>query len=262
MPNIMATEIIRAIDDALDTLPDNSAHSVQRHYLKRMRIDFLAREAQRASNPEQLVLRLRFTDAEKKTLRGDGAKIYRLMGTTIGDQKEIQREREKPSFWYIVEGGDRLPELLTFPSLPVEAAIFPDPERFFVPDSFNKPVEAQERLAKADAKVFLGERLGLQEVTFIIPEEAATLTELTFRYLDETGVWLFGREYASAQGLDWVGGRTKNPTNVTGSRVADVGYANPGRGLYLEDWDHRYGLSHIGVVRLAVPVNLLGTVIY
>lgn len=87
---------------------------------------------------ETVSLREAFSDEEKRVLKEDGAVIYALTGTTIPAQRELQAKKGKPSFWYVVEAGDRL---LALPSRKIEVAIFPDPQRFFVPDSFGKDTD-------------------------------------------------------------------------------------------------------------------------
>src|SRR3990167_3241852 len=83
--------------------------------------------------PEQLVIRERFTDDEKEALKSDGAVIYELQGETIIREKESQKAKGKPSFYFLVEAGERL---LARPTRQIEVAIYPAPERFFVPNSF------------------------------------------------------------------------------------------------------------------------------
>lgn len=172
------------------------------------------------ATPGQLVLRPRFSDLERSRLLDECASIYLLSGTTIPQQREAQTAKGKPSFWYVTEGVE---SLLVLPSRSIEVAIFPDPERFFAPGSFDKSTARQEQIVREDAQKQLQARLGLPGVTQIVPDEAATLTDLTFQHLDATGKWLFGPEYAQAQGLSWVYGRTKNRTNKIGSCVAGVG---------------------------------------
>src|SRR3972149_9020100 len=159
-----------------------------------------------------------FTDQEKEALVADGVHILTLTGETIEGQRAAGR-----LFRYITDAGDRL---LKVPSIIAQVAFYPDPKRFFIPNSGNKDLSTQEQLAERDGQE-LRQRLGLKDdsLVVIIPDQASTLTELIFNYLDETtkkgqGVWLFGREYASAQDLDWVYGRTKNAVNESGSHVA------------------------------------------
>lgn len=190
-----------------------------------------------------------FTNEEERTLIEDGAYFIDLDGETIEGQQTAKR-----LFRYVTDGGDRL---LKLPSIKARVAIYTDPKRFFIPNSSNKDLQTQEKLAKKDGQE-LRKRLGLEEdgLDVIIPDQASTLTELIFKYLDETtkqgrGVWLFGPEYAAAQGASFVYGRTKNPVNESGSHVAVVGAANPDDGVVVGGWCCR-GNDDVPVVRLVV----------
>ncbi|MBI2034235.1 hypothetical protein HY388_01230 [Candidatus Daviesbacteria bacterium] len=202
---------------------------------------------------EQLVLRPRFTDRERKKLLADKAKAYLLSRTTILQQKEARAAKGQPSFWHITDGGDRL---LALPSRDIEVAFFPDPNRFFVEGTFGKDTNTQERLVRAAGQT-LGNRLGLPNIAGIITDEAATWSDLTYQYLDdpEGGEWLFGPKYAEAVGKSWVYARTKNPTNASGSDVAHVGLASPGRGLGISGWDRASGHGGGGAPLLVVPIE-------
>lgn len=185
-----------------------------------------------------------FTPEEKEALIRDGAVTLSLTGETIEGQIKARQ-----LFWEITEGGDRL---LKLPSTVAEVAIYPDPEKFFIPNSGNKDLAEQEKLAKKDGQE-IRKRLGLKDegVGVIIPDQASTLTELFFKYLDKTtregrGVWLFGPDYGSLYG------RTKNPVNKSGSIVANVGYAHPGSGIRIFGWGAGSGLVEVRVVRLVV----------
>ncbi len=191
-----------------------------------------------------------FTDQEKGALIKDGAVILSLTGETIEGQRTAGR-----LFRYVTNGGDRL---LKLPAIGTEVAFFPDPKRFFIPNSGNKDLPTQEKLAKKDGQD-LRKRLGLEDdsLDVIIPEQASTFTELIFKYLDETtrkgkAVWLFGKEYASAQDLSWVYSRTKNPVNESGSYVALVGNVYPDIGVYVNFWNTDFGNDDVQVVRLVV----------
>jgi len=53
----------------------------------------------------------------------------------------------------------------------------------------------QERLVEEDGEA-LRKRLGLNNITGIIPGEASTVTELVFQHVDRTGEWLLGDLYS------------------------------------------------------------------
>ncbi|MBI2028029.1 MAG: hypothetical protein HYT07_00330 [Candidatus Levybacteria bacterium] len=180
-----------------------------------------------------------FTDREKESLKNDGAIIYELNGETILDQMNKGR-----LFGYVARGGNRL---LRVPSLRTQVAIYLDPEKFFISNS-NKELLAQEKLAERDSQE-LRDKLGFDSLTVIIPNQASTLTELAFKHLDETGVWLFGRGYS------YLYGRTNNPVNETGSNVAHVGNSNPSNGISIGYWPSRNGSRWVYVVRLIVAIR-------
>jgi len=179
-----------------------------------------------------------FFEDEKKKLIEDGAVIYELAGDTIGRQQESGRK-----FWYVTNGGQ---QLLQLPSLRTEVAIYPDPERFFVPKSGGKDLETIKALLREDAKN-LRMRLKLDRIDEIVPNEASTLTELFFKHADKTGVLLFGSEFGFLYGI------TNNPINDQATRVANVGSADVEHGLCIRGWFHEVGNAHVHVVRLVVP---------
>lgn len=194
-----------------------------------------------------------FTAQEEEALRKDGAHFIDLDGETIEGQ-----QRAKRLFGYITDGRD---SLLKLPSIKARVAIYIDPKRFFIPNSGNKDLVKQEKLAQKDGQD-LRKRLSLKEdgVDVIIPEQASTFTELTFKYLDETakqgkGVWLFGSEYASVQGLSWVYGITKNPIDRSGSYVVGVGNASPDGGVHVGRWDPDVGNVSVRAVRFVVAIK-------
>jgi len=200
---------------------------------------------------EQFALRESFTDAEREALIADGAVVYTPKGETIPAQKEDRIKKGKPSFWYVVEAGDLVSAV---PSKHVEFAIYPQPDRAFVPGSFNKSIDRQEERVAADTAE-LRKRTGQEGISEIIPDEASTVTDIVFQHEEATGEWLLGSVYAKAQGLDWVYTRTKNTTNSTGSCVARVGGADPDSGVHVRDWYRDRGSRNVGVLRMVVPIE-------
>lgn len=200
-----------------------------------------------ARGAERLVLKPIIPDREKAVLKDFGASFCTLTGETIEGQKKAREKQGLPAFWYIVDAGDRK-RLLAVPSPRIEVAYFDKPEDFFVPDTFGIDTDTQEAMVASDAK-----RYGLEGITQIVPDQASVFTELTFRHLaTHPGVWLFGPEYAKAQGKDRVHGRTKNPTTASGSNVAYVGHADPDLGLRVSDWLRDDGRDYVSSPRLVV----------
>ncbi|MDO8429070.1 MAG: hypothetical protein Q7S88_00385 [Candidatus Daviesbacteria bacterium] len=169
-----------------------------------------------------------FIDQEREALLGDGAVLYLPAGETIRGQIEAGRE-----FGYVFNGGERL---LDFPSRRIEVAIYPDPERFFVPGSFNKTTDKQDALMEQDAES-LRKRLCLGGITMVRPE-APEVTEVIFKHFDATQVRLLGKDYMEQAGGYYPYIRTSTPTNKTGSVLADVGHFAAGYGPHVGDW-HR-----------------------
>lgn len=185
-----------------------------------------------------------FTDETRAALIRDGAFIYLPTGETISGQKNDGR-----LFWYvdggfIADGRNRLTE---FPARRIEVAIYPDPQRFFVPNSSDQPTGAQIALLAKDTQA-LRERLGRADIDQILPE-APEVTEVIFRHLDLLGVYLLG-----PNDNDYIWHmRTNTPTNKEGSRLAYVGYFTAELGLGVDDWGRDAGYGMIGAARWIVP---------
>lgn len=196
--------------------------------------------------PEQLLVPVRFSDEERRVLKDDGAVLCLPQGETIQGQKGAKRP-----FWYVADGYeiDGKNRLLDVPSRPMEVAIYPDPEKFFVPGSFDKSKADQENLLVEDMHR-LRRRLGLEGIGGILPE-ASEATEIAFRYFDATGrkVRLLGKNY----GFRWV--RTNTPTTESGSSFADVGSWSAVDGIDVDDWGAGSGISSLGAARWVVPVG-------
>lgn len=170
-----------------------------------------------------------FTPHEEKVLTEDGVHFIDLKGETIQAQEEAKRE--------ISYVADRRDILLKAPSMIARVGIYPDPARFFIPNSGSKDLLTLKDLAKKDGQD-LRERLGLEDegVDVIIPDQASTFTELTFKYLDETtkkgkGVWLFGPDYDCRSGI------TKNLIYESGFDVAAIFSGYPDGGVHVDSWN-------------------------
>ena len=198
-----------------------------------------------SSQPESVEITepLTFSNQEREVLLGDGAVLYLLTGETIRDQQQAGRP-----FWYVVDGGERL---LDFPALRIEVVIYPDPEKFFVPESFNKTITQQDNLMEQDT-LNLRKRLGLEGITMVRPE-ASEVTEVVFKHFKETQVRLFGENYKEQASGYYPYTRTSTPTNKSGSYLAGIGFFSAVGGLRVSGWhlDHRY--ARLGLVRWVVP---------
>lgn len=193
----------------------------------------------------------RFTDEERKVLIDDGAYIYLPTGETIRGQQQA----DKP-FWFVNEGyvvdEDGKNRLLDFPARRIEIAIYADPkdpERFFVPGSFNKNTDQQDKLRAKDSED-LRKRLGFLGITMIRPE-APEVTEVMFKHFAETGVRLLGEDWIKDGYWRYI--RTNTPTNKSGSDLASVGHWYADDGMNVHDWDRDRGRVDLGGARWVVP---------
>lgn len=187
-----------------------------------------------------------FTDEERKALIADGAVIYLPTGETIRAQESAGRPFGYVVDGYKVDGRNRLTE---FPSRRIEVAIYPNPERFFVPDTFSRTTEQQIALVEQDARS-LRERLGLPNIGEILPETSEA-TEVLFKHFDTTNVRLLGQDYIKDGNWSYI--RTSTPTNKKGSRVAYVGDCGADTGLFVDDWRCDWGRVGLGAARWVVP---------
>lgn len=188
---------------------------------------------------EQSVEPIRHSDKDRVALVKAGAKLIIPQGLSLQAQRGAGR-----LFWHIVDGGR---EFITLKPRPIEVAIFPDPAEFFVPGSFDKTKTDQERLLADDVQV-LRERLGLENVTGILPE-VSEATQVIFEHFDgltDKDDRLFGPRY----GFKYM--RTNTPTNLSGSVVGSFLAVN---GLYVYDFRAGRGDPSLGAARWVVPAQ-------
>lgn len=200
------------------------------------------------TQPEVLGEAIRFTDEERAVLTGDGAVIYLPTGETI----QVQRAARKP-FWYVSdgyqEGGNN--RLTEFPSRAIEVAIYPDPGRFFVPETASRTTDQQIALVEQDARA-LRERLGLPNIDEILPE-APEVTEVLFKHFNATGVRILGQDYMKDGHWSYI--RTNTPTDKEGANVAYVGRWRTDLGLYVFDWNRDHSHVSLHAARWVVPIG-------
>ncbi len=185
----------------------------------------------------ELLTPITFSERTKEVLISDGAVLYLPESKSLEDQKRLGR-----SFGYIVDASSR--GFLALRARPIEVAIYPDPERFFVPESFNKTKSHQEELQADDART-LRQKLGVEDITEIMPEVPEAI-EVIFEHYDKTGVRLTGMDFR------YLYMRTNTPTNESGSHVADVGYFDDD-GPRVADWLVVGIGPHLGAARWVVP---------
>jgi hypothetical protein len=176
-------------------------------------------------------------------LESDGAVILTTFGQTLTSQREIQEREHRPSFQQMVNA----PELLNRPSELMQVAIYPDPDRFYIPGSENADLETQEALAREDGEQ-QRKRLGLDCIDVIVPKRAATLSGIFFATRKLSGELMFGRKYGCHYG------RTSDSIG-NGSKTAIVGDVDPASGIVISSWPHNQGSDDIRAVRLIVPTH-------
>lgn len=185
-----------------------------------------------------------FDDQEKEVLVNDGAVIYLPEGYTIN----IQRVREIGTyFWNVIH---ETPRLTDFPPRRIEVAIYPDPERLFISDSFNKNVAQQDRLIEQDTE-YLRRKLRAEGLIMWRPE-ASEVTEVMYKHFRETGVNLLGADFMRRGGRYGPSVRTSTPTKF--GRFAVVsGSFRKGDGPQILDSYPQESNNNLGVIRWIVP---------
>lgn len=190
-----------------------------------------------------------FTNRQKEVLVGDGAVLYLPVG------ESIQNQRVNRKFCYVASGYDEngANRLLDFRSRIIEVAIYPEPERFFVPDTFNKTTNQQEILRKQDIEN-LKERLGLENITIIRPE-ATEVVDIMFQHFDATGICLLGKDFIDEYKGYWRYIKTSTPTSRDGSHLARVGYFHASDGPSIEGWLRGKRSVSLGLARWIIPTE-------
>ncbi len=198
---------------------------------------------------EEVVTKLvKFSDEERRVLISSGAKLYLPRGETVKAQLAASRPFSDITHGYQENGRNRLSE---FPARPIEVAIYPQPENFFVPDSLNKTTDEQIALIETDAQL-LREELGLPNITEVLPE-VSEATEVLFKHFISTGMRILGNEYTTDGKLSLI--RTSTPINEDGSDVAYVGAWDRYRGLSVGGWYRNQSYNLISVARWVVPTG-------
>lgn len=192
---------------------------------------------------EKLIANKGWSNEEVMTLIMDGATTYYPTGETVRSQILAEKKLCYQLGSYKINGRDRL---LDWPSRSLEVAIYPDPDRFFVPGSLNQAKCKQKMLIETDVTK-LRKRLGMENIDIIFPE-ASEAIEVFFQHYEAVGMRLLGRDY----NFLWM--RTATFTNnVHPRRFARVGaWADAGT-LYIRDWFANRGLPDLGVARWIVP---------
>jgi hypothetical protein len=182
-----------------------------------------------------------FSKGARKDLERNHAVVFDPLETSLAKLKSAR----KP-FWYITcQDNEGFMNLLSRPS---QVAIFPEPEKFYIPESNNLSLKEQEDLVKVDQAEVLKAKMGIDGVEEVI-DNVATNAGLVFAHFDKTGgkVRLHGKDYGYRY--------TRTNTLTVGSGVAAVGSFRGGSGLFVSGWDADDGHSYVWVSRLVVPAQ-------
>lgn len=184
-----------------------------------------------------------FTIEERIALFEDGAVIYL---PEIPQRETVRALPEAEiSLWPFTDDGDRS---FALRARILEVAIYPDPERFFVPDSFKKHAVKQEKLVQKDAEN-LRKRLGLEGITEVLPQDSEVRE--VFSKHNVTGVRLLGENYIRTVNLTYRSRSSFDVANVD-SWVEEFGVYGYGdvHGLGVR---RRYPHPQVGAARWIVP---------
>lgn len=143
----------------------------------------------------------RFSERERKVLEQDGTHIYLLPGRTLHSYYQ------GPLLFGLDAYDVLTPSDINLKGKKTEVAIYPKPDRFFVPESGGKSLDEQAKLVTKDATE-LKNRLSLEDIDEIIPDQAVTLLELALVHKEKSflaqlfdfGI-LFGQDYDFRYGI-------------------------------------------------------------
>lgn len=178
-----------------------------------------------------------FSQSTLKDLERSHALVYDPFETSLN-----RLVGERKPFWYIVSRDDE--RFMSVLSRPSQVAIFPEPERLYVPNSNRKSLEAQKRRLAEDVEEEIKGKMHIGGVNMII-DNVATHAGLVFAHLGHTGARLHGKAY----GYNYA--RTETPT--VGSPVAHVGSFHEVDGLRVARWYRVHGHDSVWALRLVVP---------
>lgn len=140
------------------------------------------------------------------------------------------------------------------PGSKLEAAIYPTPDRFFVPESGGKELNEQEIMVEKDAEE-LRERLKLRSIDEIIPNQVVTLLELVFKHRDSSFLAQFGLGRLFGDWYDYRYGRSKQKDKKYSASTLCLG--SYGRSLLcIQGYDIDNGIifrEKIWAIRLVIP---------
>lgn len=130
-----------------------------------------------------------FGQQETEVLLQDGALIYPSTGLSMFAQYKQGFPIDET--WYQYVG---IAKIAAVRSQVTQIALYPDPDKFYIPNSENKTLTEQELLAEQESAL-LRQRLGVDGLIIPIPANSATLTEIISRHQMATGEILLGKKY-------------------------------------------------------------------
>lgn len=238
----MAVKIELNITEAL-TNPDlgEAEKSFLEEQLKVFKV-FNDRVAQVRNTEAVIPVIKEFSQGTLKDLKRNKAYVFdHPLNTSLSRMVAANKQ-----FWYITNRNDvAFMETLSRPS---QVAIFPEPARFYVPESNNLSLEGQRRRLREDLEEEVMGRMRIGGVDMIMGD-VATHAGLVFDYFDNTRrhVRLHGADY----GYRYV--RTETPT--VGSSVAAVGHFYRVHGLSVDGFSRGHGNDDVWALRLVVPAK-------
>lgn len=147
-------------------------------------------------------------------------------------------------FGYITNRNDT--NFMNTMSRPSQIAIFPEPARFYVPESNNLGLDGQKRRIREDMEEEIKGRMRIGGVDMIMGD-VATHTGLVFAYFDRN------RRRVRLHGVDYGYNYARTETPSVGSDVALVGNFGEFHGLSVVGWPRGRGYGIVWALRLVVP---------
>jgi hypothetical protein len=188
-------------------------------------------------SPESILPSRRFSPETIAAIeKYNGGRIYTVSGASIAKQ------RETAAFGILDHSKDSWVCNVSVPA--GQFAVFTYPRSIFVPDSFDLPLDEQEKLLEADTKL-LRDEMGVNGFKLIVPT-APLVSEIFLRhYLEQPNpIPLFGKRKTTST-LTYIGN--------SGTDYAKVGYFNPQTGLFVYKAESTSHSPDQGLLRVAMP---------
>lgn len=225
----MAKEAARYIADLLKRLPkDHPDREILESELQIINNHLEKREAEARS---ELGDGASFSDEARRAFVQKDLTAIPLTGQSVRGYKELGKRFR--SAWH-----DTRPEFELLPSRRSEVAFIPG---LFLPGSNNKTLEQQKQMVEEYSEELKKEIEGVEAIIGTAPD----YIELALRYQEETGEYLFGKNYG--------GSYTRTTTQVYENLFACVGEFQVA-GLTILNRNPGDGFTQVSVAPLIVPV--------